>query len=248
MNHHRPLIAAALLLSGAAQATALYDPALGSLPSAQGWTSFCLAPGCFSQVNGGVLEFETMASGNFTQAGMARTSTVLDAQAGYRLDFRLRVDLEVHANDNRAGFSLIAIGSDPSQSLEIGFWDDQVWTYDYSGGAFTKGSAALFDTTAWHDYSLLVQGLGYTLQADGQTLLAGALEDYSGFGPPYSVENFLFLGDDTTSARAAVQLGAVSISALPPAAVPLPGTLPLAAAALLGLASIVGRRRRHQRD
>ena len=59
------------------------------------------------------------------------------------------------------------------------------------------------------------------------------MRDYSSFGLPYSIKNFIFFGDDTMSALASVDLTAISISA-----VPEPGTaaVMLAGLALLGAA------------
>jgi len=84
-----------------------------------------------------------------------------------------------------------------------------------------------------------VQGNNYNLYrigtgGDAIGLLNGPLRDYSAFsGPidPYETPDFLFLGDDTTSAQAGVQIARV---ALPFAVVPEPGTLGLLAAALIG--------------
>lgn len=234
---------ALVLAGGAAQALSLYDPTAGMLPSAQGWLSLCSQPQCSAQVGDGVLALDTLGAGNGAQAGFSRLDQVLDAEAGYRLDFGLRVLDESHASADRAGFVLIAVGSVPSQSLEIGFWKDQVWVYDYDGGAFVKGASAALDTTTWHDYSLSVQAGRFSLRADGHALLDGLLEDYSGFGMPYDLRNFLFLGDDTRSAGAAVQLGAVSLSAVTP--VPEPAG---AASMLGGLLLVMGAARAGRRS
>ncbi len=228
------------LAGGAAQALGLYDPAQGSLPAAQGWLSFCPPTQCAAQLGGGVFDFDTLGAGLGTQAGLSRLDQTLDAEGGYRLDFRLRVLDESHAGGNRAGFSLIAVGSTPSQALEIGFWRDQVWVYDLDDGAFVRGASSALDTTAWHDYRLTARDGGFLLQADGRTLLQGSLRDYSAFGPPYSLRNFLFLGDDTTSAGAHVQLGAIALSAVP--AVPEPASALLMLGGLGLLAEALRRR------
>ncbi len=59
------------------------------------------------------------------------------------------------------------------------------------------------------------------------------MRDYSSFGSPYTIKNFIFFGDDTMSALASVNLAAISISP-----VPEPGTaaVMLAGLALLGAA------------
>ncbi len=239
----RTSLAAALLsLAGTTQALTVYDPALGTLPSAQGWLYLCLPTGCSGSVTGGVLALDTLGRGTGTQAGLSRSDLALDTEAGYQLGFRLRIDSESHNNDNRAGFSLIAIGSQASQALEIGFWQDQVWVYDYTGGAFVKGAAATLDTTVWRDYSLQVHNGRYTLRADGQALLGGSLVDYSGFGLPYNLRNFLYLGDDTSSAGASVALGAVSLGPASVSPVPEPATLALMLGGLALVAAVARRR------
>ena len=64
--------------------------------------------------------------------GNLRTSPVaLDAAAGYTVDFSLQLLSESHASANRAGFSLVLVGHDPRQSLELSFWRDRVWAADY---------------------------------------------------------------------------------------------------------------------
>lgn len=224
------------LAAAAAQALTLYDPAPGTRPSAQGWLLVCPTTSCDAEASGGRLVFDTLREGFGAQAGFSRLDQKLDAQAGYRLDFGLRVLEESHGSANRAGFSLIAVGNTPSQALEIGFWEDQVWVYDFDGDAFLKSTSATFDTTGWHDYSLSAQDGSFVLQADGLTLLRGALRDYSRFGLPYSLPNFLFLGDDSSSAGARVALGAVSLSPLAPVPEPASAVMMLIGLALASIA------------
>jgi hypothetical protein len=62
---------------------------------------------------------------------------------------------------------------------------------------------------------LTVIGDAYTLTANMESILTGPLRDYgsfSGFPDPYETPNFLFLGDDTTSAQARIRLSFVSIT------------------------------------
>ena len=59
----------------------------------------------------------------------------------------------------------------------------------------------------------------YTLTANAEPLLTGPLRDYSafaGFPDPYETPNFLFLGDNTTSAQARVRLRFVSVTGTEP--------------------------------
>jgi len=220
-------VAIGLFTATAAGAVSLYDPALNTLPSAQSWTTLGVGPYTQS-VSAARYQFSTLAA-NATQAGSARFSNAaLDTQAGFTLDFNLRVAAEAHANADRAGFSFIVTGLDPTHSLEIGFWGDHVWAYT---GTFQHGLDAALDTGTAHEYSLSVSNDSYSLLADGTQLFAGTLVDYSGHGAPYNQAGFIFFGDDTSSARSQVELGAITVSS-----VPEPATTALLAAGLLGLA------------
>lgn len=221
--------AAAILLCAAhaAGAAPLYDPGLGTLPSAQGWTTNGVGPYTES-VGAGHYAFETLAA-NATRAGSARPNNAsLDTLAGFTLDFNLRVVSESHSRGDRAGFSFIVTGLDPAHSLEIAFWGDHVWAYT---GTFAHGVDAPFDTSVAHDYSLAVRNNAYLLTADGAALFGDALVDYSARGAPYDQAGFLFFGDDTSSARSQVSLGAIAL-----APVPEPATTALLAAGLIALA------------
>lgn len=205
----------------AARAVVLYDPASGSLPAAQGWLTSATAgaaPGT-QTLSGGRLVIDTAGS-DVVAFGNARLSPVaLDAAAGYAVEFSLQVLAESHASPNRAGFSLLLVGSDPAQSVALSFWQDRVWvpTVDASAAdRFVQGAGAGFDTTAaFTDYRLLVQGGRYSLSAGGQALFSGTLQDYRSGGLPYTVPNLVFFGDDSSRGSAQVALGAISISPVP---------------------------------
>ncbi len=207
-------------------ALVLYDPALGSLPVSQGWLSTGLGPVTHG-VNAGVYSLDTTALIS-TQWGHAQTlsATPLNTEVGFDLNFALRVLSEDHGgNVNRAGFSIIFTGQDPTQSLELAFWADKVWAYHYDSGLaspFVQGPGAVFNTTVMTNYSLQVRQQSFTLLANNSPLFSGVLENYTAQGTPYSGANFVFFGDDTSSARASVQLGAIVLSAVPePAALML---------------------------
>lgn len=238
----RPLlrlwIAAPALLASvpvAARAQVLYDGALNTAPGDQGWFAFTV--GATETVSGGATTLDTQAL-NAVQAGYSRTDTTLDRNGGFSLRFTVRLLAESHANPDRAGFSLICLTSD-AKGIELGFWSDRVFAQSDSPSLFVHAEEGFLDTTAARTpYTLDVQGSAYTLRAHGAVVLSGALRDYTGFAgfpDPYETPNFLFLGDDTTSARGAFQLSRVAVTA------PEPGTLALAAA---GLALRNLRRRR----
>jgi hypothetical protein len=143
---------------------------------------------------------------------------VLDRAKGYTISFDAQVIAEAHNNNNRAGFSVIAIGSD-KKGIELGFWPNEVWAQadgiePPGSGLFTHAEGAAFDTTAGLTaYQLKVKGDTYTLSVGGAPILNGGVRDYSafnGFPDPYETPNFLFLGDDTTSAAGTIRLSYVA--------------------------------------
>lgn len=233
-----------IVAAGTSQAALVYNPLAGTLPSAQGWLTFCLAPACSQSidVNNNFL-FNTQAVSPATQAGHGRLDLALNTVTGYQLDWQMQVLGESHLSNQRAGFSLLAVGSDVTQSIEIAFWNDEVWAYQHdTTNGFTKGTGAAFNTTmGMTDYSLRVQAGGYSVWANGNQLFAGLLDNYNTSGlAPYTVANTLFWGDDTSSASASVAMRTMQFGALTHH-VPVPGTLWLAA---LGVLAGVSRRLR----
>ncbi len=197
----------------------LYDAALNSLPPAQGWAG-PIGPAAVG-VAGGVLNFDTTFA-NAIQAGFFRSDQLLDSAAGFRVGLTAQVLSESHANNDRAGFSLIVLDSAHS-GVELGFWADSVFALNaptqLNPGLFTRGesSAPGFRPDATPiSYSLQLRNGAYTLSAGNTTILSGAMRDYSAsVAPVYSTNNFMFFGDDTSSARAAVNIGLLTVSAVP---------------------------------
>ncbi|AFY32911.1 DUF4347 domain-containing protein [Calothrix sp. PCC 7507] len=140
---------------------------------------------------------------------------------------------------DRAGFSVIVVTSDNTKAIELGFWGDEIWAQNDGPNTATGPSKTLFthsatervsyDTkSALTRYDLKIQGDTYYLFAAGGTtpILTGSLRNYTAFdhtkaGPggtslpydPYERTNFVFLGDNTTSAQADVNLQRVELQA-----------------------------------
>lgn len=210
----------ALGLQGAlspAHAVTVYD-ANGGLPSGQGWTTLSIGAAGTSTVGGGLLTLDSTGASVDTW-GHSRFSPIsLNTVSGYRVDFGLRVLNETHANNDRAGFSMLFVGADATRSIELAFWQDQVFAYEYVASAFVHGVGAAIDTTAGvRNYSLTVDTQQFTLSADGNVLFAGNLQNYTPQGVPYVLPGFMFFGDNTSSGSAQVELSSIILTAVPEA-------------------------------
>lgn len=220
-------IAAVLVLSVpmAVTTTTLYDGSAGGTPGSQGVLSYQAVN--FS--GGAVKASETydatskttildstaqQSDGAGYSADLSGTTTITpDVPA--TLTFRAQVEQESHAKNNRAGFSVILLNNN-KLGIEIGFWQNEIWAQE--GGTtklFTKAESVAFDTSAATTYRLTFSGNAYTLSANGTPILSGALRDYAaaqGLYDPYETPNFVFFGDDTSSAVARTRLAAASLA------------------------------------
>jgi hypothetical protein len=214
-------------LIATAQSLVIYNETLGNLPTPQGWVGFLnLGTATETYVSNIGARVNTTSENNtvagyinvdpFSGAQINPLFPVLNRQAGVSLRFDLSVTVENHFSNDRAGFSVLMV-TDDLFGIELGFWSNEIWAQNVG---FTHGEGAPRDTTLTTSYLLNVQGNDYELLANNSTLLSGDLRDYSSFGAPYSYQNTIFLGDDTTSANADFTLGRVTITA----AVPEPAT------------------------
>lgn len=222
---------ALFLVCWPALAVTLYTP--GTLPGTQGWITV-VPLGATETLNPAYVEFNSLApeslQGGYSRFGGSLPVT-LDLTTGFRLTFDLQILAETHAGPNgpnRAGFSLIALGAGSASGIELGFWTDQVWAQN---AGFTKGESAAFNTTtALTRYDLFMNTAGYALYANNTLLLSGSLRTYGTPLIPYSIANYLFVGDNTTSAGGQFRLGQFDFEP-----VPEPGTFGLLAAGCLAL-------------
>lgn len=240
----RLCLAVLALVPVAASASVLYDGSSGVLPDHASWGWSYGATGGSTSVGGGFATLDTTANDLFS-AGWGRTTPfALDAATGFTVRFDVRVDLESHSSAeadkngdglaDRAGFSILVLGSD-AQGVELAFWQNEVWAQQDSP-LFLHSQTderAFLDTTSLTRYDLTMAGNAFQLKANGVAVMNGTRKDYSaftGFPDPYETPNFLFFGDNTTSAS-----GRTSIAWVEAAPVPEPatcGTLALGALAL----------------
>ncbi len=203
-----------------ASTSTLYDGALGGTPDTQGLlypqTFAVSATQTFS--NGlTILDTTPLQSDLAGYVGDPARVPALDRTSGYTLTFGVQVVSEAHGNNNRAGFSIIALSQD-KLGVELGFWSDHIWAQE--GGTdpnlFTHAEDAPFTTTTGLiSYTLAIHGGTYALAANGAPILNGNLRDYTafaGFPDPYETPNFIFLGDDTSSAKAKIRLAAFAVT------------------------------------
>lgn len=236
-----------LLMSSAsafALTTVLYNGAIGTPPSNrpanQSWLYVprrSLATPASTQTPDSLGTVFNSTSNVNIESGYGWTATTLNSAAGYNLRFDLQLlqefrnpstdpnpaDTNGDGKDDRAGLSILAISSDPTKSIELGFFVDQIWVQE--GGAarpprFTQAEGVTFDTiTSVNQYDLSVLGNSYYLYANGNyvsPILTGNLRDYSAevLPPPnpYTAPNSIFIGDNTTAASAQFRINQVAFT------------------------------------
>jgi hypothetical protein len=212
----------ALGLAGSVSAQVLFDGGLGTPPSGQAWTFIALPSLASETFAEGAARLDTTVSGSIF-AGWSRQAPVpLDRSTGFSVQMEFLLESESHASTNRAGLSMIVLGQD-RKGLEIGIWTNRVWVQADSP-MFTQGEGAeLGISGGWRTLRLSVAGDSYRLSLDGAEVLGGVVRDYTPFVgtiDPYETPNFLFIGDDTTSARGAYRLRKVELivgGGVPPA-------------------------------
>ena len=195
------------LISGSAQT--LYDASLGTLPEAQGWSYGVIDFGTLKTMAGNSVLLDTSVS-TLTSAGWSRIAAPpLDRSRGFTLLFTAQLNAEAHNNGNRAGFSVIVLGPD-TNGIELAFWTNTIFAQSGPPGLFTHAEDVAFTTTgSFVEYALTLGATNYVLRANGTPVLSGPVRDYTSFsGPvnPYRTPNFMFFGDDTTSASASVNV------------------------------------------
>jgi hypothetical protein len=222
----------------AAKTLILYDAVSGNIPASplMGFADFPPGVSPPTYVDTATV-LDTTLSGSDTYAGwVSSQATVpgfpgLNPVMGFQVNFTMQMESETHTNNDRAGFSVLILDQDV-RGIELSFWTNEIWVQndDSIGGLFKHGEAVAFSTTSSSiDYQVTIAGNTYTLMANAAPILSGTLRDYKnfeGFPDPYETPNFLFLGDDTTSAQARVRLQFVSVTGREPA-IPTSTTMPL---------------------
>lgn len=206
----------------------LYDAASGTIPSPPLMSFNDFPPGvALPTYSVDATVMDTTISGKDTYAGWIATGAttpgfpILDRTAGFQVNFVTQVENESHTNNNRAGFNVIILSED-AKGIELAFWQNEIWAQndDTTGGLFKHGEGIAFGTTTGlTDYQVTIANDTYTLAANTETILTGTLRDYKnfdGFPDPYQTPNFLFFGDNTTSAQARLRLHFVSVTGTTP--------------------------------
>lgn len=227
----------------------LYDSSLASLPSDQPWlTSFSTSGSSITNSSPGVnLQSSTSEKAGFSNypaipLGYKNANfPLLDSTTGFTLSFTAQINSEQHLNSNRSGFSVILLDKN-SKGVELGFWENAIWSQSANPVFQAKDEQLIFDTkSSLLSYQLTFMDNNFFLSENETLLLTGALKDYTSFsgGPfgtaiPYSLPNYLFLGNNSSSASVDLTLQDVSLSDTP-LFVPIPPSIGFM---LLGLFSL----------
>ncbi|GAA6618925.1 pre-peptidase C-terminal domain-containing protein [Scytonema sp. NUACC26] len=212
-------------LSTVNQASTMYNYYTGSGTADKGGLFFDSSVGGGTQT--AVDNTSKLVSTTYGVAGYSKYDSgavKLDRNKGYKLKFQVKLNTESHFGDNNgdklddnAGFNVTVTSSD-GKGIELGFWSNEIWakSYDSASGSLTHDSSekATKNTTAMTNYELSVSGDNYQLFAEGSYVLSGKLRDYSGISEKYGLSDYFFLGDNSSSAKADVNIGAISLMTL----------------------------------
>lgn len=201
----------------AGRAQILYDAQPGTLPAEQGW-SYAALPGTARQTHtGSATRLDTLMSLSEAAGYALRPAPPLDRRTGFNLVLRFHLLEARSTRPERAGFSVIVLDAE-RRGIELGFGAGDVFA-QHDQPLFTRGESAGFPLSNGPVEAVLsLRGDHYTLFLNRSPLLTGPVRDYtafSGFPDVYETPNFLFLGDNTTSAAALVDLEHVA-QVLPP--------------------------------
>jgi hypothetical protein len=235
-----------LILAAGAHAAVLYDAGGLAMPHQAPWAwTLGGGGGSVSPPASGTLftRLNTTATSSIQQGWLQTAPSSLDRFSGYEVRFDLRINSESHANNDRAGLSVIVLSQD-LRGIELSFWTNEVWAQN-DAPLFTHGEGAAHNTMAGgtgqgglQRYRLRIAGNAYALFAEDAPLLNGALRDYTafaGFPDPYETPNFLWVGDNAQSSSSSADFSRFEV-----AAVPEPGIL-----AGLSFGLLAWKRRRH---
>jgi hypothetical protein len=144
----------------------------------------------------------------------------LSRSNGYSLTFTVEILKEEHNRAERAGFSVIILSQDVNNkthtSLEIGFQKNRIFLQNdqplFGRQAAQENLKFNPVDTGAIEYQIKVKDNEYILSSGKNLILKGKLRDYTRFTGllnPYRFPSFIFLGDDTTSASAKINLGKI---------------------------------------
>jgi len=150
---------------------------------------------------------------NFVNSPLPYT---LDPTTGYSIFFNATLNSTTSNSNDRAAFSITATSVGGS-GIEIAFENSLIFAQDAN---FTRGENAPFTTPSNTNYELRVIGSSYQFFANSSQLLTGSLRNYN-FNPatsnppltfnPYTIDNFIFFGDNTGQEQGVYTLGEVRV-------------------------------------
>ena len=194
-----------------------FDPLGVSAPGTQ------TAGGGKTTLNTSSPEFLYGGYSNYTLSNTLKNVAfpILDSNAGYTLSFTIKINSQTNTGTNgpnRAGFSITALDNN-KQGIEIGFRNTDIFAQNSNFNAIdpaeqqTSFGSVLADFST---YDLNVLGNNYTLSNGGNDLFSGLLRSYTISSNPltavYGNPNFLFFGDNTTSAGAGVDIQNITLT------------------------------------
>ncbi len=148
----------------------------------------------------------------------------LDHNTGFTIDFDAKVNTESHNSNDQAGFDVVALDNF-RLGIELGFWNNQIWAKQITFPS--DGSVSLIhdnveqvarDTTVATRYELSIVDNTYKLFADGSPILTGNIKNYTPYKTtdlaynPYQKPNYFFIGDNSATAGANIDLPFVGVS------------------------------------